>query len=147
MDQQNIDRLFREKLGDYEITPSASAWSAVEKKIGKKKYSAIYWVAASISLLFVSWIVWPAQEVNNLGIASQEIDHPILRNVGAMDIPVAAQLDVPKKTRVPKQNTDSKASIQLVAQETVLENEKKQELIKLDEIEKTTEVAIEEVDL
>ena len=37
MDQQKIDRLFREKLGSMEVTPSSKAWSQVEKQIRPKK--------------------------------------------------------------------------------------------------------------
>ena len=59
MDQQNIDRLFREKLGQMEIKPSANAWSKVEKQIRPNKTPMIYWVAASVSLLLISWILWP----------------------------------------------------------------------------------------
>lgn len=59
MDQQKIDRLFREKLDQVEVTPSEQAWAQVEKQIGTKKTLSFYWVAASVALFLVSWIVWP----------------------------------------------------------------------------------------
>ena len=86
MDQHNIDRLFREKLDDFEITPSAKSWSEVEKRIGKKNKPMVYWIAASITLFVIAWSVWPDRDPAFVGIASQEIDHPALVNEFEMGI-------------------------------------------------------------
>lgn len=77
MDQQNIDRLFREKLDHLEVAPSTKAWSQVEKQIRPKKTPIVYWVAASVSLLFISWIIWPEASQTNLTPIASEVSHPI----------------------------------------------------------------------
>ena len=77
MDQQRIDRLFREKLDQLEVTPSAKSWSQVEKHIRPKKPPVVYWIAASVSLLFISWIIWPEATQTNLTPIASEVTHPV----------------------------------------------------------------------
>ena len=78
MDQQNIDRLFREKLDQMEVSPSANSWSQVEGQIRRKKKPVVYWVAASISLLLLSWTVWPGKSENeSLTPIASEVSHPL----------------------------------------------------------------------
>ena len=92
MDQNTIDRLFREKLDGVEITPSAKAWNQVEGQIRGKKTPMVYWVAASVTLLLISWIVWPQQENTIVGVASGPIDHPVVQVDRTLTTPIAAKL-------------------------------------------------------
>ena len=114
MDQHNIDRLFREKLDDYEITPAAKSWNEVEKRIGKKNKPFVYWIAASISLFLVAWVIWPKQDQAFVGIASLEIDHPVVVSEFEFGIPVAAEIQAVKPKVTPSKRV-VKAQPQLVA--------------------------------
>ena len=90
MDQQNIDRLFREKLGQVEVIPSANAWSRVEKQIRRKKTPVIYWVAASVSLLFIFRMIWPDASQQELTPIASEINHPVYQSTPDFAVPVLA---------------------------------------------------------
>lgn len=87
MDQQKIDRLFREKLDHLEAMPSAKAWSQVEKQIRPKKTPIVYWVAASVTILFISWAVWPeaSQQIDTLSVS--EISHPVNQTQPDFELP------------------------------------------------------------
>ncbi|MEM7298222.1 MAG: hypothetical protein AAF391_08155 [Bacteroidota bacterium] len=148
MDQQNIDRLFREKLDGLEVTPSNQAWSQVEKQIRPTKSRAIYWVAASITLLFVSWLVWPEQSHLDNGLILSTIDHPVALDAPELAIPVAIDLDkvekqevqVVKKSIVTPLNTMKQVQVAKVDVQLP-----QQEEISFEEIETQETVAIEEV--
>ena len=147
MDQKNIDRLFRENLDDFEITPSPKAWSEVEKHIGRKNNTAVYWIAASISLFIISWVVWPEQKAETFGIASQEIDHPSFVQSSQPDIPIAVELIEKVETKVPVKKSIIAPKVQMVAAETVEKIEEvKTDKITIPEIEKKTAVALEEIE-
>ena len=88
MDQQNIDRLFREKLDQMEVTPSANAWSQVERQICPKKTPMVYWVAASVSLLLISWVAWPEADTQQLTPIASEVNHPIYQGTPEFELPV-----------------------------------------------------------
>lgn len=53
---KQIDKLFKTGLGNYEETPSSSAWNAINNQLPKK--NNWYWVAASVAILLVSAIGW-----------------------------------------------------------------------------------------
>ncbi len=91
MDQQKIDRLFREKLGHMEAAPSSKAWSQVEKQIRPKKTPVLYWVAASVSLLFISWIAWPLNSEENFSQIALEANYPVNQQVFNFELPVIKQ--------------------------------------------------------
>jgi hypothetical protein len=76
MDQQKIDRLFREKMDNLEVMPSAGAWAQVEKQIRPKKSFKIYWAAAAVTLLFASWLFWPTQVNLELTPIASEVNQP-----------------------------------------------------------------------
>jgi len=119
MDQNNIDRFFREKLDGNEVLPSSKAWNEVEKQIGgKKKPVVLYWVAATISLLLISWIVWPEYKASIQGIASGEFDHPIWVKKASPGMPIAASLS-PKRTSDPGKETMTLVQKNQIAKETV----------------------------
>jgi hypothetical protein len=68
-----IDQLFRKKLDDHQVAPSADAWSKVEAQLSKKNKPAIAWrIAAAILLtgFFVLTIYWLSRPV--------EIDQPLV---------------------------------------------------------------------
>ncbi len=88
MDQQNIDRLFREKLDHLEVTPSAKGWSQVEKQIRPKKTPVVYWVAASVALLFISWIVWPETSQQEFSTLASDVNYPVNQELPQFELPV-----------------------------------------------------------
>ncbi len=54
-DLKNIDRLFQENLKDFEVSPPAKAWNAIEKQLAKpskKRYIPIWAKISSIAALF-----------------------------------------------------------------------------------------------
>jgi len=97
MDQQTIDRLFREKLDGNEVNPSPKSWNEVEKQIGGKKKPTILWIAASVSILALTWFIWSENQMSSIEIASKEIDHPVLLKNSELTSPVAAVLPEQKK--------------------------------------------------
>ena len=149
MDQHNIDRLFREKLGGVEVAPSPKAWNEVEKQIGGKKKPVFYWVAASITLLLtVSVVLWPNQPASNQ-LSLGEADHPILPNDQGLSIPVAADLSKPKQEKAvatPARPVQQKARIVQVAKVELTEDVKAESShpLEIPEMEIKRVVALEE---
>ena len=149
MDQHNIDRLFREKLGGVEVAPSPKAWNEVEKQIGGKKKPVFYWVAASITLLLtVSVVLWPNQPASNQ-LSLGEADHPILPNDQGLSIPVAADLSKPKQEKAvatPARPVQQKARIVQVAKVELTEDVKAESNnpLEIPEMEIKRVVALEE---
>lgn len=148
MDRQNIDRLFREKLDQMEVTPSNKSWSQVEKQIRPKKTPIVYWVAASISLLFISWIVWPDASQQELTPIASEISHPVNQEMPAFEIPVIETKEEAKKPQpIQKVQRPSNTQPQFAVNKTKIE---KQEIIKdiAPEIEgKDIKTAVAQVEL
>ena len=144
MDQQNIDRLFREKMNQLEVTPSSSSWSQVEKQIRPKKTAAIYWVAASISLVLISWIAWPETNSQEFNPIASEVNHPIQPATAEFVVPDIEEneesYDKPQKVQ---KRTPAKTQFALNKQEeTKKETEEELPVIGL---EPKTMVATEEV--
>lgn len=144
MDQQNIDRLFREKLDQLEVKPSTSAWSQVEKQIRPSKTPVIYWVAASISLLLVSWVVWgeAASEQQFTPIAS-EVNTPTQMDMPEFVIPEVKENK--QKQKLKKLSGKSQAQSQFAVNNQVPKVEE-QEQLPVVEIESKTMVALEEME-
>ena len=141
MDQQKIDQLFREKLDSYEATPSNQAWLEVEKKIGSGKSSTkFYWIAAAVSTILITWVVWPAQrQAEGFTPIASGVNHP------TQDIEMAFEWTIPEiekeliKDVVPK--ITKQAPVQLVAEEPTKNQVK-------DVFEETIDVTLEQkVDL
>ena len=138
MDQQKIDRLFREKLDSYEATPSNQAWLEVEKKIGSGKSSTkFYWIAAAVSAILITWVVWPKQQqVEVFTPIATEVNHPTQNIETAFEwtIPeIEKELIRDVAPKIPKQ-----APIQLVAEEKPLKNQVK------DDFEETIDLTPEQ---
>ncbi len=148
MDQQKIDRLFREKLDSYEVTPSDQSWLEVEKKIGAAKSSTkFYWIAAAVSVIIVSWVVWPQNKVENLTPIASEVNHPVLETQIEFEwaIPAVENVIVKDEPKVIKQST-----VQLVAQEPIKDqvDQVLEEVIKdVPEVELNTRTAVAEVEI
>ncbi|WP_420317982.1 hypothetical protein [Ekhidna sp.] len=149
MDQQNIDRLFREKLDQMEVTPSSKSWSQVEKQIRPKKTPVLYWVAASISLLIMSWFVWsdrPSQTETFNPIAS-EVNHPLPSRTPEFIVPVVKAEDKkPVIKKSPEPRKESTIQPQFAENSEKATNEDKLEELPILEVESKTMVATEDVE-
>lgn len=146
MDQNKIDRLFREKMDNLEVMPSAGAWSQVEKQIRPKSSFKVYWAAAAVALIFASWLLWPSQaDLNQTPIASEVTYPPIL------EFPdfVFAEIKVAEEEveALKRNNEVRKAQVQLVAKdESKNEIQPVIEEITPMEIESKSAVAVAEID-
>ncbi|MEQ9468480.1 MAG: hypothetical protein RLN88_13790 [Ekhidna sp.] len=111
MDRQNIDRLFREKLDHLEVTPSASSWSKVEKQIRPQKTPVIYWVAASVSIILLSWTVWPKEDVSeSFKPIASEVSYPSPEQTPEFVLPEIEKEKIkegiaPKSIKTPRKTT------------------------------------------
>ena len=72
-DKKHIDRLFQEKLKDFEVFPNAEVWKNIEEQLLKKKKRRIFplWlrlgsVAAILLLLVTSGVWFYNSEIDNL---------------------------------------------------------------------------------
>lgn len=138
MDQQKIDRLFREKLDSYEAVPSTQAWAEVEKKIGAKSNpSKLYMIAAAVSLLIITWVVWPQESTLDLTPIAGDVSHPVMIEGPEWSIPVVAKETEEKKPRTHPALV-KRPDVQLVAQEPV----KKESIIDMKKLEEAPQVEI-----
>ncbi|MEO9482155.1 MAG: hypothetical protein ABJG47_01860 [Ekhidna sp.] len=113
MDQHKIDRLFREKLDQIEGTPSPKAWSQVEKQIRPKKTPIVYLVAASVSLLLISWIIWPEDSQANLTPIASEVNRPVNQRIPDFVIPeIDGAEDKQTEGMKPLQKTTQRPQVQ-----------------------------------
>ncbi len=153
MDQKRIDRLFREKLNSYEAVPSSSSWDEVKKQIDSKNSTPIYyWVAASITLLIVSWVLWPKGTVHDLTPIASAVNQPSMQKALDWSIPEPEKVEksVATETTQPVMVEPDPAT-SLVAEEKTqsLEAEQPEEILPL-ELESKTAVAeanVEQTDI
>lgn len=70
MKDNNIDYLFRQKLGNQKLTPPPTAWAAVEQNLpGKKKKGIYFWMSAAASILLIctlGWLMLTGEEATNI---------------------------------------------------------------------------------
>lgn len=63
-----MDQLFKKKLSDYALIPSADAWSKIETGLSKKNKFVIFWRAAAAfilcGLLVGSWVYFQSKDEN-----------------------------------------------------------------------------------
>lgn len=117
MDQQKIDRLFREKLDSFEVAPSAKSWSEVERKIGANGSPAkFYWIAAAVSAIIISWAAWPQEPAMNFTPIASEVNRPVPETVPEFTLPILIE-ETQEKMVQPK--VRRQLDVQLVAQEPV----------------------------
>lgn len=147
MDQQKIDRLFREKMDSLEVMPSTGAWAQVEKQIRPKKSFKIYWAAAAVTLLFASWLFWPTQVNMKFTPIATEVNQPPFMETPDFILVEIKVINKEQKTPIKKEITISTQS-QLVAVEKTTE-EARQSLVEevpVLEMETESAVAIAEVE-
>ena len=55
MDSKNIDKLFKEKLNNLEVTPDERVWNNIESKLQKKKRKILplWWFPGGVAALFL----------------------------------------------------------------------------------------------
>lgn len=61
METDKLDKLFKEKSGDYRISPNEDTWSRISEKMGKRK-SVFPWIRVAAVILLtlgLSWFVIP----------------------------------------------------------------------------------------
>lgn len=75
-----MDQLFKKKLGDHTLTPSADAWAKVEAGLSKKNKFVIFWRAAAAfilcGLLMGSWFYFQSKDeiqTNQLALEDKEL--------------------------------------------------------------------------
>ena len=97
----SVDRLFREQTGNFEMQPSADAWSKIETGIQSKRAPVLMWrIAAAVTLLMTSAVAWWTISVNE--------DQPQLAatiEVNAPILPEMFVLEIPERTTIPVQST------------------------------------------
>ena len=65
-----LDELFKNKLEDYSLPPSASAWATVDASLRKKKKTIVWFrIAACLALASVSWMLLPRANHNTQLVA------------------------------------------------------------------------------
>ncbi len=97
MGQKNSHRLFREKLAQIEVSPSINAWSKIEKQIRPKKKPVMYWVAASVSLVVISWVIGSKTTPHESSTPIvYEVSHPVQRETPTFVVPMMERKE--KKT-------------------------------------------------
>lgn len=115
MDQNNIDRLFREKLDAFEQAPSKGAWAEVEKQIRPKKTPTMYWVAASVSLLLISWVIFPFNQQETFTPIAGEVTHPVFEKTQDFVLPVIEEVKKETKTKKERPKKQSASQSQFAA--------------------------------
>ncbi len=96
----DLDRLFRENLDQFEVTPKASSWDAVAGEINSTRSYGIYFKAAAavITLLIAAgWFVWKDASTTENGMVAIA-DHPV-QNEQMIEIEVPEKVAVVEKQR------------------------------------------------
>ncbi|WP_095074949.1 outer membrane beta-barrel protein [Tenacibaculum jejuense] len=80
MEDKNIDRLFQEKLKDFEVMPNPELWQNIENKLSKKKKKRIipfWWLSsgAAAILLITLLITNPFKDDSNIDFSTPINDH------------------------------------------------------------------------
>jgi hypothetical protein len=100
---QQPEKLFRERLENYQRPVSAEAWSRVESRLDKKKDKAFFLkIAASLIFLIASGIVmwqWNAQRATDSSLLSEEKTRPEVKT----ESPEKRKSNPPSTIVAPKQ--------------------------------------------
>lgn len=71
-----MDQLFKNKLGDHRLLPSAEAWSKIESGLSKKNNTVILWRAAAVfvlcGLLTSTWFYWQSSQNHSQQLATEQ---------------------------------------------------------------------------
>ena len=83
-EKKHIDRIFQEKLKDFEVFPEANVWNTIENELLKKKKRRIlplwlrYGSAAAVLLFLISTGIWVFED--------QDQEVPIVPNTNRLVI-------------------------------------------------------------
>jgi len=93
------DQLFKDKLRDHRLPPSAEAWSKVEAGLSKKNNLVILWRAAAVFVLFGlltgTWLYWQSGQQDQ---PQQLVTKPSGTNNSGLDEPLIAQHEKEENT-------------------------------------------------
>lgn len=111
----NIDRLFKNKLGNHQIEPSEEAWHKLEEALYgkqiKQKSLVVYWrVAAAVALILtVYFFYYQNEEKQYQGLAEKSLKEGQEKNITFNKAEQVAIL--PDKSKKEIENTDLKKSL------------------------------------
>lgn len=121
-----VDKLFKDKLEEHSLQPSAQAWEKVEAHLGKKNKMVLWRVAAAVVLLGVltfAGLNWNDEPVTE--IANEEVKKPVDNEIKSEPVkkPVLTTPQTIKETpKVAKKKTITPAApVAPVAEEPVIE--------------------------
>ena len=77
MENNKLDRLFREKLETYESLPSAQAWSSVSRQSKRTQALDLRWKAAAVAFIALGAGVMLWQRSFDRGMEIAIADHPV----------------------------------------------------------------------
>lgn len=123
MKDNNIDDLFRQKLGHQKLTPPPTAWAAVEQNLpGKKKKGIYFWMSAAASLLLIctlGWLVLTGEEpidTPDQTVASTEKQPELINDIEQENSSLVADRDIkPEDTGILNDNIEEPSQTQMLA--------------------------------
>lgn len=129
--ENKLDKLFRDKLEQHSVAPSAHAWEKVAAGFPKKNNSwTLSWrIAAAIALLaVVSWLAFDFSQPREVQITKKEtIEQPTIeqpkQNVEDKEALKSEKKDEKFKKPAPVQNTVAQRIISKPVQQSVKEEE------------------------
>ncbi|MFV0247572.1 MAG: hypothetical protein ACK5H1_01240 [Tenacibaculum sp.] len=137
--KNNIDRLFQEKLKDFECSPKPKVWNAIEKKLQnkKRKTTPVWWFFSGVASALIAFIVlYPFLNINKSNTPEFTIGKPNIETKNSIKIPNL--LTSPSKqqtsklpalnTKLPSKNTREKGSLKkasYITENTLLNTSKK----------------------
>jgi len=147
-----MDQLFKKKLGDHQLPPSAEAWSKIESGISKKNNTVILWRAAAVFVLFgfltSAWFYWQSAQDRTQQLATKQED--TLEKVPEAEEPLVEKVEkeennnqaaiIKRPTRTQKETIAPPKNNEMV-QEAAIMNEAETKLIADLETESTEPVA------
>lgn len=97
-----MDELFKNKLENHSLPPSAEAWEKVERQLEKKSKPVIWWRAAAAVLLVgaVGWWAYTWQTSNTVSQTVTTMDNPAAQSPAAIAKP---PIDPSPSTTAPAQ--------------------------------------------
>jgi len=108
-DNQDIDRLFRDKLGNYSSSPSAAAWEKLEKNLSQSKKGAPVWMriaATAILLGGMTALLWLSIETTQ-----QDLHHAVADQEPTTDEPVTGMQEEQQESPVPLDSADEQEGV------------------------------------
>lgn len=135
MENNNIDRLFQDKLSRYEIAPTKGAWEAVQAQMATKQKPVMWYaVAAAVAVLaLVTVLITRSADTLPTGAMAQgKVDHPVPEAPVQWTIPSTIEEASVPVTKVQAVKTRRKASTRnevALAQEEVTQQREETEVL------------------